>query len=70
VSTDLSVFRTFRPCGLSGEVMTSISREREVDTPIDVLRGPMLRAWESVFGGQAAVVDTQLLPTSSASANS
>jgi lipoate-protein ligase B len=61
VSTDLSVFRSFRPCGLSGEVMTSVSRERGVATSLDELRGPMVRAWESVFGGPYGPDDTGLL---------
>jgi lipoate-protein ligase B len=50
VDTDLSVFRSFRPCGLSGEVMTSVSRERGASVPIDELRAPIVRAWETVFG--------------------
>ncbi|MFZ0829591.1 MAG: lipoyl(octanoyl) transferase LipB [Thermoplasmata archaeon] len=49
VSTDLSVFHTFRPCGLSGDVMTSVARERGVPVRLDEFRGPVLRAWESVF---------------------
>lgn len=49
VDTDLSVFRSFRPCGLSGEVMTSVSRERGLPTTVDELRGAVLRAWNSVF---------------------
>jgi lipoate-protein ligase B len=50
VDTDLSVFRSFRPCGLSGEVMTSVSRERSASVSLDELRSPIVRAWESVFG--------------------
>jgi lipoate-protein ligase B len=50
VATDLSVFRSFHPCGLSGDVMTSVSRERGGPASIDEVRGPTLRAWDSVFG--------------------
>lgn len=50
VATDLSIFREFRPCGLPGEVMTSVARERGRPASIDELRAPVLHAWESVFG--------------------
>jgi lipoyl(octanoyl) transferase len=63
VSTDLSVFRSFRPCGLSGEVMTSVTRELGASTTVDALRGPMVRAWESVFARPAAAVDSTPLRT-------
>ncbi len=49
VDTDLSVFRSFRPCGLPGEVMTSVARERRASASVDDLKGPVVRAWESVF---------------------
>jgi lipoate-protein ligase B len=54
-STDLSIFRAFRPCGLSGEVMTSVARERGGTASIEELRDPVLRAWEVVFRTRAAV---------------
>lgn len=62
VSTDLSVFRTFRPCGLSGELMTSVARERGAPSSVDELRGPMIHAWESVFAGPAVAADPAHLP--------
>jgi lipoyl(octanoyl) transferase len=49
VATDLSVFRSFHPCGLPGEVMTTVSRERGVPIPLDELKNPVLRAWASIF---------------------
>ncbi|MGC2289876.1 MAG: lipoyl(octanoyl) transferase LipB [Thermoplasmata archaeon] len=49
VNTDLSVFRSFRPCGLSGEVMTSVARERGTPASVDELRGPIVRAWQTIF---------------------
>jgi lipoate-protein ligase B len=52
VATDLSVFRSFRPCGLPGEVMTSVARERGGHATVEELRAPVLRAWEWVFGPQ------------------
>ncbi|MCI4353431.1 MAG: lipoyl(octanoyl) transferase LipB [Thermoplasmata archaeon] len=56
VDTDLSVFRSFHPCGLPGEVMTSVSRERGVRVPIEDLREPILRAWQGIFGAPTGVV--------------
>ena len=50
VDPDLSVFRSFRPCGLSGDVMTSVSRERGEPSSIEEFRGPILRSWKAVFG--------------------
>ena len=50
VDTDLSVFRSFRPCGLSGAVMTSVSRERGERSSIEEFREPILQAWRAVFG--------------------
>jgi lipoate-protein ligase B len=49
VDPELSVFRSFRPCGLSGAVMTSVARELGRPTSVDVLRAPVIRAWETVF---------------------
>lgn len=49
VDPDLSVFRAFRPCGLPGEVMTSVARERGAPAAVEELKGPVVRAWESVF---------------------
>ena len=60
VDTDLSVFRAFRPCGLSGEVMTSVSRERGVPTEVGELRGPIVQAWEAVFATPHSVVKPPL----------
>lgn len=52
VGTDLSIFRSFHPCGLSGEVMTSIARERGVPLSVGDLRDPVLHAWDSVFASR------------------
>ena len=57
VDTDLSVFRSFRPCGLSGDVMTSVSRERGSTASIDELRAPIVRAWETLFARPTRVAD-------------
>jgi lipoate-protein ligase B len=59
VDTDLSVFRSFHPCGLSGDVMTSIARERGAPARLDELRGPIVRAWESVFATHDPVPDAR-----------
>lgn len=50
VSTDLTVFERFHPCGFDGNVMTSISRERGRDVPMEEVRGHVVRAWEELFG--------------------
>jgi lipoate-protein ligase B len=54
VSTDLSKFAAFHPCGFSPDVMTSV--EREIGRPVTVAEViPFVRAaWEARFGpGQA-----------------
>ncbi|MGA7860765.1 MAG: lipoyl(octanoyl) transferase LipB [Thermoplasmata archaeon] len=61
VDTDLSVFRSFRPCGLSGDVMTSVSRERGDAASFDELRGPIVRAWEAVFSRPGRVADPRAI---------
>jgi lipoate-protein ligase B len=57
VDPDLSVFRSFHPCGLSGEVMTSLARERGSPISVDELCPPVLRAWESVFTQSAGAAE-------------
>jgi lipoate-protein ligase B len=61
VDPDLSVFRSFRPCGLSGEVMTSVAKERDTAISVEDLRGPVLRAWELVFGPPANPIRSESL---------
>ena len=56
VDTDLSVFRAFHPCGLPGELMTSVSQERGVHVPVGDLREPIVRAWEAVFAMPSGIV--------------
>lgn len=51
VSTDLSVFERFHPCGFAGSVMTSLSRELGRGVPVADAVGPMTRAWEAIFAG-------------------
>ncbi|EQD33820.1 lipoate-protein ligase B [mine drainage metagenome] len=51
VDVDLEVFRSFRPCGLDGDVMTSMSRELGRKVALEELHAPLLDAWEGVFGG-------------------
>ncbi len=51
VQVDLGVFRSFHPCGLDGEVMTSMSRELGREVTMEEVRAPLLHAWEEVFGG-------------------
>ncbi|MFG1530080.1 MAG: lipoyl(octanoyl) transferase LipB [Thermoplasmata archaeon] len=49
VSTDLGMFARFRPCGFSGEVMTSMERELERPVPLDAVRTEVARAWAELF---------------------
>lgn len=55
VDLDLGVFRSFRPCGLTGEVMTSVARELGHPVSLQDLRVPVLAAWQSVFSSPASV---------------
>jgi lipoyl synthase len=68
VDPDLSVFRTFRPCGLSGEVMTSVARERGEPASVDELRGPIVRAWTAVFAPVDRPTPPEARPLPSAAA--
>ncbi|MGA8512258.1 MAG: hypothetical protein WB778_06010, partial [Thermoplasmata archaeon] len=50
VSNDLSPFARFRPCGLDGQLMTSL--DRELGEPVsvaDVIPG-VRQAWADLFG--------------------
>ena len=50
VTTDLSVFQRFRPCGFEGSVMTSVERELGAPLPLDALRTPIVESWARQFG--------------------
>ncbi len=50
VSTDLSVFQRFRPCGFDGGIMTSVERELGRSVPLAELKAPIVRSWERQFG--------------------
>lgn len=47
---ELEVYRLFVPCGLHGYGVTSLSQELEQRVPPADLKGPLTRAFESVFG--------------------
>ncbi len=51
VSTDLRVFRSFKPCGLEGDVMTSLREELGRPVDLEGVRPLLLEAWNEVFGG-------------------
>lgn len=55
VSTDLAVFRRFRPCGFDGSVMTSVSAELSQPTEVRSLYPAMIRAWDRLFGEAPSV---------------
>jgi lipoyl(octanoyl) transferase len=50
VDPDLGVFRSFRPCGFDGTVMTSLARELGRPVTTAEIRAPIRRAVESIFG--------------------
>lgn len=50
VSTDLSVFARFRPCGFDGSVMTSAERELGRRLSLAEVSASIVRSWESQFG--------------------
>ena len=54
VDPDLGVFRQFRPCGLSGEVMTSVGRELGRPVELGEIAAPLTHAWSQIFGTKSA----------------
>lgn len=62
VTTDLRAFQAFHPCGLDAAVMTSV--ERELGRPIgfDAVVPGALRAWDELFGVDAAAVAPRAMP--------
>ena len=50
VSTDLTAFGAFHPCGLDATVMTSVERELGHPVAPDLLVPGVLRAWNDLFG--------------------
>jgi len=62
VSTDLSVFARFRPCGYDGAIMTSA--ERELGRPVSLaeVSEPIVRSWEAQFGTASTVTSPELSP--------
>ena len=56
IGTDLRNFRHFHPCGFDGRVMTSVSQELGHSVAVSALQGPMIRAWETVFGSSIPAV--------------
>ena len=54
VDLDLEPFSRFQPCGLSGSVMTSISREIGRSASLEDSKAPVIEAWQRRFGGVAA----------------
>ncbi len=54
VHTDLSLFRTIVPCGISDREVTSLARETGRALGLEEVRGAVVRAFAGVFG--AAIV--------------
>jgi lipoate-protein ligase B len=49
VSNDLGPFRSFHPCGLSGQVMTSVSEELHRPISVATMRAHVIAAWQHAF---------------------
>ncbi len=49
VSTDLSYFERFHPCGFEGRIMTSLERELDRKVSLDEVRPDLVRAWNDLF---------------------
>jgi lipoate-protein ligase B len=65
VAVELGTFERFRPCGMDGRVMTSLTQEVGRMVAVEALRGPAIRAWEAVFGSEIQVATVE--PTSAPS---
>ncbi|MGI0155480.1 MAG: lipoyl(octanoyl) transferase LipB, partial [Thermoplasmata archaeon] len=72
VDLDLAPFEQFRPCGLSGSLMTSLARERGGPVSVDSVKPSVIAAWNARFGsgsgsaGSAAVRDPGPVVTTAA----
>ena len=53
VDPDLSTFERFHPCGFSGSVMTSLSREAGRPIRISEVTPQVIAAWGAVFGASS-----------------
>lgn len=69
VKTDLATFRSFRPCGFDGKVMTSLTQERGRTYEVVAAQLPVIRGWQHVFGGEVQETSTVPAPPASASAS-
>ncbi|MCI4344713.1 MAG: lipoyl(octanoyl) transferase LipB [Thermoplasmata archaeon] len=50
VATDLGPFRSFRPCGFDGSVMTSVAAEVGEEVSLGDAKPPVVAAWNLIFG--------------------
>jgi lipoyl(octanoyl) transferase len=53
VHTDLSYFGTIVPCGIQDRDVSSVGRELDRAVSLEEVRGPVVQAFETVFGGPA-----------------
>jgi lipoyl(octanoyl) transferase len=51
VDVDLTPFLQFLPCGMSGEVMTSLAREVGAPVPMHEVKSAVVASWNVRFGG-------------------
>jgi lipoyl(octanoyl) transferase len=52
VSNDLAPFRSFRPCGFDGEIMTSLERELGRPVAMEPVKASVVRAFRGLFGAE------------------
>jgi lipoate-protein ligase B len=64
VDVDLSAFERFRPCGLEGSVMTSLSRELGREVEVAEVRPHVVAAWGERLGAGAPPVAGSAAPAS------
>jgi lipoate-protein ligase B len=63
VSTDLTAFRDLNPCGLDGEVMTSMQATADGEIPMAQVKQSLIRAFCQVFDGSAMMTSSDAVTT-------
>jgi len=68
VDPDLSAFERFRPCGFSGTVMTSLSREVAHPVPLADVIPHTVAAWRALFASPVVARTASEVPTTEVAA--
>jgi lipoate-protein ligase B len=67
VDLDLAPFRRFQPCGMSGEVMTSLARELSGSVSVAAVKPVLVRHWARCFAaGETAASRASVAPRTTA----